>query len=223
MDELSFYDGAYTGQEIDNAIGKVRNPDITPTASSSELVTSGGVRTALTDLESDLAAIHATGTTNTTGAAISSGTYFYLNGALVQAKANIASGATFTSGTNYEAVTAGGLNDLKAALEPVQAALNTFTAYGFSYGGQTSVNITLPERAVFSEYAPLFVICTYRGQETSDKNGIAVLKYVNIPLIAYKAGATSLTGFAYDATTRVLTLSCEQYMTFLVIGRLSEV
>lgn len=57
-----------------------------------------------------LTSIIATGTTNTTGATIAKGTYFYLNGTLVQAKADIASGATFTSGTNYEVVTAGGLN-----------------------------------------------------------------------------------------------------------------
>ena len=57
--------------------------------------------------QSDLASINLTGTTNTTGSQIDAGTYFYLNGVLVKAKADIASGATFTSGTNYEAVTAG--------------------------------------------------------------------------------------------------------------------
>ena len=62
----------------------------------------------------DLTSIIATGTTNATGATITKGTYFYLNGTLVQAKADIASGATFTSGTNYEAVTAGGLNALQS-------------------------------------------------------------------------------------------------------------
>ena len=65
----------------------------------------------------DLANIVATGTTNTTGATIAAGTYFYLNGTLVRAKTNIANGATFTSGTNYEAVTAGGFNELKSALD----------------------------------------------------------------------------------------------------------
>ena len=64
--------------------------------------------------KTDLTSIIATGTTNATGATITKGTYFYLNGTLVQAKADIASGATFTSGTNYEAVTAGGLNSLQS-------------------------------------------------------------------------------------------------------------
>lgn len=64
--------------------------------------------------KSDLTSLDLTGTTNTTGSKIDAGTYFYLNGALVRAKVDIANGATFTSGTNYEAVTAGGLNSLKS-------------------------------------------------------------------------------------------------------------
>ena len=66
--------------------------------------------------KADLTSIIATGATNATGATITSGTYFYLNGSLVVAKADIASGATFTENTNYEAVTAGGLNSLKSAI-----------------------------------------------------------------------------------------------------------
>ena len=57
--------------------------------------------------KSDLTSLNLTGTTNTTGSQIDAGTYFYLNGAFVKAKVNIASGATFTDGTNYEAVTIG--------------------------------------------------------------------------------------------------------------------
>ena len=60
--------------------------------------------------KSNLTSIFETGTT--ASQAITSGTYFYLDGDLVRAKADIASGATFTSDTNYEAVTAGGLNEL---------------------------------------------------------------------------------------------------------------
>lgn len=75
------------------------------------------VKSALTSLESNLASIQATGNTNATGSAITNGTYFYLNGILVQAKADIASGATFTNGTNYTVVTAGALNELKSALQ----------------------------------------------------------------------------------------------------------
>lgn len=63
--------------------------------------------------KADLTNLDLTGTTNTTGSTIAAGTYFYLNGVLVRAKTDIASGATFTSGTNYEAVTAGALNDLR--------------------------------------------------------------------------------------------------------------
>ena len=60
--------------------------------------------------KSDLASISITGTTNNTGLKIPIGRYFYLNGALVRAKTDIANGATLTANTNYEAVTAGLLN-----------------------------------------------------------------------------------------------------------------
>ena len=90
------------------------------------------VKSAITKVETDLASIHATGPTNTTGAAIATGTYFYLapqsgdDEILVQAKANIAVNATFTSGTNYETPTAGALNALKSALR-LGAARAEFT------------------------------------------------------------------------------------------------
>ncbi len=60
----------------------------------------------------DLASIYATGSTNTTGSTIFAGTYFYLEGVLVSAKADIANGATFTLNTNYEVVAVGALNSL---------------------------------------------------------------------------------------------------------------
>lgn len=88
------YNSIWTGPQIDDAVGKAL-------ASAKQ---------------TDLTSIIATGSKNATGSTIASGTYFYLNGTLVRAKANIASGAKFTS-SNYEAVTAGGLNALKAAFD----------------------------------------------------------------------------------------------------------
>lgn len=78
--------------------------------------------------KSDLTSIFATGTTNTSGTVIAKGKYFYLNGTLVQALAPIAVNATFTSGTNYEAVTAGALNSLivSAANDLTYASLSNY-------------------------------------------------------------------------------------------------
>ena len=61
--------------------------------------------------KSDLTSIFATGSTNTTGSVITSGTYFYLNGVLVKAISDIAVGDTFTEDTNYETITDGALNE----------------------------------------------------------------------------------------------------------------
>ena len=114
-----------------------RGVDATPTASSTNLVESGGVKSAITH---DLANIVATGSTNTTGAIISSGTYFYLDGALVQAKESIGIGAPFTNGTNYKTVTAGGLNELKSAIfTPV--AVSVTAGSGFSIIRNSSFRI----------------------------------------------------------------------------------
>lgn len=66
--------------------------------------------------KADLTSIQATGATNNTGAVISAGAYFYLNGVLHRAKTAISSGATFTPGTNCEAVPEGGLNALETAI-----------------------------------------------------------------------------------------------------------
>lgn len=125
------YKSTHTGQQIDAGVSAALNPDTTPTAGSSALMTSGGVKSAITH---DLANIVATGTTNTTGAIISSGTYFYLNGTLVRAKDSIAVNAPFTSGTNYETVTAGGLNALPLFLYGASYTLANMRTPGIYYG-----------------------------------------------------------------------------------------
>lgn len=83
----------------------------------------------------DLTNVIATGSTNATGATIPKGLYFYLNDDLCQAKVNIADGATFTLNTNYEVVTAGGLNSLNSAIAAkpdIQIQTVTFTAQGYN-------------------------------------------------------------------------------------------
>lgn len=55
--------------------------------------------------KTDITSIIATGATNTTGAQIPNGAYFYLNGVFCRAIADIATNATFTKDTNYKEVT----------------------------------------------------------------------------------------------------------------------
>jgi len=78
----------------------------------------------------DISGLVLSGTTNTTGQSIASGTYFYLNGDLVKAIAAIANGATFTLNTNYEIVTVGSelstLNSAKANIVDYSHLTNTF-------------------------------------------------------------------------------------------------
>lgn len=74
-------------------------------------------------MQEDLTSIKATGTTNATGSTITSGTFFYLDGTLCKAKVDIADGATFTLNTNYEVVTAGGLNALNSNITTKNRAI----------------------------------------------------------------------------------------------------
>lgn len=80
--------------------------------------------------KSDLTSIVQSGSTATQ--AISNGTYFYLNGTLVRAISAIASGATFTNGTNYEVVTAGGLNSIISSLSTTTATIAINSSYKYN-------------------------------------------------------------------------------------------
>ena len=55
----------------------------------------------------DLATLNLTGSTNSTGSTIASGTFFYLNGSYCRAIADIANGTTFTLNTNFKVDTVG--------------------------------------------------------------------------------------------------------------------
>ena len=100
------------------------------------------VKSALTQVETDLVSVHATGATNATGATIKKYTYFYLNEVLVQATADIASDATFTSGTNYSVVTAGALNDLTSVVDNTDSFSSgvSGTKYISKKAGVVSIN-----------------------------------------------------------------------------------
>lgn len=113
-----------TGEKLSVIFGKIakwfadlgaaafRGVDSTVTASSTNLVESGAVKSALTDIENDLSAMHITGNTNNTGITIPIGYFFYLNGILVRSLVSIQNGATLTEGTNYGQVTTGALQGI---------------------------------------------------------------------------------------------------------------
>ena len=130
MDEIFYYDGEFTGEEIDEAVGAALYPDSTPDAThTSNLITSAAVA----GVQGSIASISITGTTNNTGSTIAAGTYFYLNGALAVAKTSIADGAPFTDGTNYEIVAVGGLNALQSVISTIPKFIRKSTNGSTSY------------------------------------------------------------------------------------------
>lgn len=133
--------------------------------------------------KADLTNLDLTGTTNTTGSTISSGTYFYLNGTLVRAKTAIASGATFTLNTNYEVVTVGdALKEENFNLIKVNNA-DTINAEkcvrigkvvyisGIVTFGSAKTGSPVRFAKIPNEYAPTFNVGIYACDDTNDKVG----------------------------------------------------
>ena len=93
----------------------------------------------------DLVSVIATGATNTTGAPITAGTYFYLNGEMVKATATITNNEAFTLNTNYEEVPDGALNDLYSRVKPYRYSGSvTFLGQIFAYSNAYEMIIPLP-------------------------------------------------------------------------------
>lgn len=118
---------------LDNSMG---NLSISSLANGDALIQNNGYWTNKPIGEATgLASINTTGATNTTGSTITAGTYFYLDGVLVRALANIANGASYTLNTNYEVVTVGALNEVYTGGNSLQTFIDI--AYGNPYHSQT--------------------------------------------------------------------------------------
>lgn len=108
---------SYTEIEFKNA----PEHKTTPLNASNLAHIEGGISDAFTDIravEDALAPINLDNGTNNTGSTIKAGTYFYVSGVICKAITDIANGATLTSGTNYETVTVGALNELNSKVIP---------------------------------------------------------------------------------------------------------
>ena len=138
---VSFWNSSYSGAQIDNAFGKVLNPDTTPTADSQNLITSGGVKSALTSLESCLGIVE---DGNTATHAITAKQYVSWKGLLYTADSNIAIGASLASSggsKNLTAVSNGGFNSV-LSFPNYSRVLGTITAGGGSYTATENCWIT---------------------------------------------------------------------------------
>lgn len=82
----------------------------------------------------DLSAIHATGSTNTTGTPINAGSFFYLNGQFCKALQYIDNGATFTKNTNYELTNIG----KELSEQTITAITGSSTSYTIHQNAQYS-------------------------------------------------------------------------------------
>ena len=133
--------------------------------------------------KSDLTSIFENG--STASQAISNGTYFYLNGTLVRAISAIASGATFTSGTNYETVTAGALNEL-----------TQLTPIGLTVRSNYSSKITIVSNSSYKYGRVVVINMRFTVSDSISGGGSAVLFLNDIPPLT-SAGVSSGIGSLY--------------------------
>ena len=168
--------------------------------------------------KADLTSIQATGTTNTTGAAIPAGAYFYLNGVLHRAKTQIDVNVPFTVNTNCEQATEGGLNTLNNNILDRSRQMNVIVPAG------KSVDIILTG----NNYAPshgFFVVCTGNSGSVIAAwlcigFGIRTTYHVVTNLHASASTALSLTSTVNGKYT--LTNSNQSYQTYMTVTVLQE-
>ena len=148
--------------------------------------------------KSDLAAPSITGSTNNTGSTIAKNQFFYLNGTLVRAMTDIANGATLTSGTNYETVTAGGLNKLNDDVEGIK--IDYFTL-GSLYLGTTHTNeqIELISGRRISDYDFIFLNVCNQNQTS---RGTYLL-----PIVLFKQPQTILCSYLWGGLVKEVNVS----------------
>lgn len=98
-------------------------------------------------------------------------------------------------------------------------ALKSFSSYGTTGNGETTMSVVLPEGAKFDALHPLLVMCAYRGSQTVSAEGCAVVKvYNNVLSAVQKLGMSNAADFAYNSTTRTLSFTTSAYMSCVVIG-----
>ena len=125
---------------------RITDPTYEPYAKTNQQLTADKAE------RSDLATLNLTGSTNTTGAQINAGTFFYLNGSFCKALTNIAVNATFTLNTNYEEVTVGGeLNAINTILTAVDIPVSNDS---LSPGATTTIGLTgiVPSKMLSAMY-----------------------------------------------------------------------
>lgn len=158
---------------------------ITSTADSSDTYANKTLATG-----QDLTNIQATGTTNTTGAVIPAGAYFYLNGILYRAKEQIGTNVPFTVNTNCEQATISKMAEywldvtsqfstvsgatLKVLVNPtIRKVKLFFLADSLSNG---SVGVTIP-----TQYAPDTAKLVYVSSTDSYRIGIFHGRFTQTP------------------------------------------
>ena len=120
-----------------------------------------------------------------------------------------------------------GETNVAEEISGINGTLNTISglplmgvATGRNNAGESSVVIDI-SNLVFDDNSPLFINMIFRNGVSSTNDGTAIIK-INwgTVVITSKTNASSLTGVSYDSVTKRLTLTCSDYTSVLVYGKL---
>lgn len=157
----------------------------------------------------DLATLNLTGSTNTTGAQIDAGTFFYLNGQFCKALTNIAANATFTENTNYEKKTVG--EELKTANTNIEAKLDKSQAYYINSGSSVTIALKQTSQYLLLSSSNVAKIVTLVVTQNADVAAYADL--ITASNVTYSNSGLNLTvnnTSAYDINVYLLSLQEKQ-------------
>ena len=101
---------------------------------------------------------------------------------------------------------------------PFMGVINGNTSAGVS---STSIDIS---KLVFDNWNPLYLVLIYRSASSHNNDGTAIIKKNSSNVcITNKSGAALLTDVSYDSTTENLTITCGDYMSIQVYGKLKSI
>lgn len=155
-----------------------------------------GITQQFADLQTELAGLAFSGTTNTSGNTIKQSTFFWLNNVLCVAKTDILNGATFTKNTNYREMISGALNEYQKHIINTGRYSIAANADEWTY---TGVNITIPAKCFFA-------ICGIIVYQTAAPKEISIQRGKESPYevfngVTASGGFVSLAGYNDTETT----------------------
>ena len=140
---MADYNSLYTGAEIDDSVGKVKNADTTPTSGSTDMITSGAVYTALND-KLNLSGGTMTGDINMNSNAVNSATSINMasGGRVTNLATASDSNTAYAANVAYVLAKISGLSSIYQTISGLSAAVLAVVLTGLSTATNAAIEAT---------------------------------------------------------------------------------